>query len=148
MSSSCFTDGGSQTLSTAQGGTFAVGVRARPVRTLPLSVFASVGYKFVLSASDNADIRLTRIPLELVTGPMGGMTSSRRLPSRATPPSTLHGDDVSSDVDFEPANGAPLGTGWRWIGATYTAIRHTADDGTEFDASNLGVTLRASLSDF
>ena len=142
-----FTNGGSQTLSAGQGGTFAAGVRVRPVPTVPLSGFASVGYKFVLNASDNANIRLTRIPVEL--GARGEITRDiwAELAYTRHMAITLHGDDFFRDVDFEPASGATLAGGWRWIGASYTAIRYTSEDGDEVDASNVGITLRLSLSD-
>ncbi|MAQ91995.1 MAG: hypothetical protein CMM84_00465 [Rhodothermaceae bacterium] len=142
-----FTGGGSQTLSAGQGGTFAAGLRARPVATLPLSLFGSIGYKFVLNASDNADIRLTRIPIEL--GLRADVTDAVWAEAAYTRHAgiTLYGDDFFSDVDFDAADGATLAAGWRWVGASYTAIRYTSEDGTEFDASNVGVTLRLALSD-
>ncbi len=142
-----FTNGNDQTLTAGQGGTIAAGVRVRPVLTVPVAVFGSLGYKVLFNASENANVRVTRFPVELgarldvMHGIWAEAAYTRHLAAK------LHGDDFFPDVDFESANGATIAAGWRWVGASYTAIRYTGEDGTEVDASNVGVTLRLALSD-
>ena len=59
-----FTDGSDQTLTAGQGGLFRIGASVRPLASVPVMPFASVGFKFLLNASDNADVRITRVPVE------------------------------------------------------------------------------------
>ena len=143
-----FTNGNSQTLRAGQGLTAAAGLRVQPVPTVPVSGFAQVGYKFLLNASDNADIRLTRFPIEV--GVHGHITPDVWAEAAYTRhlSVSLNGDGFFPDEEFDSSNGVTLGAGWRWIGASYTIINYTAQNGTEIDASNVGITLRISSNDF
>ena len=137
-----FEDGETQTLHAGQGGTVAGGVLVRPLQTLPLSLRATVGYKFVLNASINADVRLTRIPVELVAayGITPDVWAGAGYVLHAN--TTLYGDEFFEDLDFDPAHGLTVEAGWKWIGASYTAISYTDEFGEGYDASSVGLTLR------
>ena len=140
-----FEDGDTQTLHAGQGGTLAVGALVRPLRTVPVSLRGTVGYKFVLNASSNADIRLTRIPVELVAAyditPDVWAGAGYVLHANTT----LYGDGFFPDLDFDPAHGVTVEAGWKWIGASYTAISYTDELGDDYDASSVGITLRYGI---
>lgn len=138
-----FEDGSTQTMLAGQGGTGAVGVEVRPHRASPLAARATVGVKFVTTAANNADIMLTRIPVEVV--------GSYRLPREFWAGAgyvghyriRFEGDDFADDAAFDPAHGVTAEVGWRWAALTYTAIRYASESGDAFDASSVGVSLIA-----
>lgn len=137
-----FTDGSTQTLTTGQGGTIAFGGEFRPARLPRLALGATVGYKFVTNASENASIGITRIPVEVVgrwsldpdwwAGAGVVMHNSVR----------VKGDGFFPDEDLEASLGPTLELGWRWLALTYTSQRYTNEADAEFDASAIGVSFR------
>lgn len=139
-----FTDGGGQTLTAGQGGILTVGAGIRPAAAVPVSAFASVGFKFLLNASNNADVRITRVPVEaglavhVTRDVWAEVAAVRHLGTE------LKGDDFFQDVSFESSTGLAVGAGWRWVGARFTSLRYTARDGSDFDASSVGIGVRAS----
>ena len=137
-----FTDGDTQTLRAGQGITAAGGVRVAPVPTVPLALHATVGYKAVFNASSNSDLRLTRIPIEV--GAAYYVTPDVWLGAGYVmhTATRLHADGLGPDVDFDTAHGATVEAGWRWIGASVTAIGYTDEFGNDYDASSVGVTFR------
>lgn len=134
-----FTNGGTQTMRAGQGGTAAVGVRVRPRRGSPLGVRATAGIKYVTTAADNANITLTRIPLEVVGSyhvtkdvwAGAGYVHHARI--------RFDGDRFGPDIEFKSANGATVEVGWRWAALTYTALEYTGGGAPGLDASSLGV---------
>lgn len=140
-----FTNGETQTMRAGQGGTFAAGLEVRPSGDSPFALRGTVGYKFVTTAAENADIRLDRIPLELLatyTFPSGvhiGGGFVRHTGIR------FHGDGFAPDVDFDDANGVTVQAGWRWIAATFTSMTYTDEFGNEYDASGGGLSVSAAF---
>lgn len=140
-----FTNGDTQTLTAGQGGTLALGAVVRPRPGSPLGLRGSVGYKFLLNASENADVRLTRIPIELVgtyRAPKDSWAGVGYVYHAAT---RLHGDGFIDDVSFGGAHGATVEAGWRYVALTYTAIGYTDEAGNDFNASNIGATVIVPL---
>lgn len=137
-----YTNGSTTTMSAGQGGTLAAGLGIRPSRTSPLRLRTTVGYKFVLNPSTNSNARLTRIPVEAVASYNvtpdvwlgGGYVLHTAI--------KLNGDGFMPDLAFDPAHGATVEAGWRWIAARYTQISYTDSFGGSYNASNVGVTLR------
>ncbi len=135
-----YTDGRTQTMRAGQGGTAALGVTVRPGVASRLGARATVGVKFVTTAADNATILLTRIPVELVGTVQitddvwagAGYVYHGRI--------RYSGDGFGPDVAFDPAHGATVEAGWRWLGLTYTKIAYTDAFGFEYDASSVGAT--------
>ena len=140
-----FEDGDTQTLTAGQGGTLAGGVLLRPAPGSPIGLRATAGYKFLLNASDNASVRITRIPVEAVAsytfGP-GVEIGAGPVLHLAT---SLNGDGFVDDIDFGTAVGGTVEAGYKWIALTYTAIQYTTEDDAEVDASNVGLSLRLAF---
>lgn len=137
-----FTDGSSQTMRAGQGGTFAVGMEYRP-RTVPrLGLRGTVGWKFVTTAATNADIKLTRFPLEAAAS--WALDKDWHVDAGIVYHTGIRydGGGFGPDADFDPATGATLELGWRWVGLTYTAMDYTDEFGYTYDASGYGVSFR------
>ena len=136
-----FTDGTSQMMHAGQGATFAAGGELRPSAGSPLSLRATVGYKFVTTAADNVDIYLSRIPIEVVgsyTLPHDVRVGGGFVYHTAM---RFHGGGLSDDFDFEDAPGATVELGWRWLALSYTMIDYTDEFGNEYDASSGGLSV-------
>lgn len=136
-----FEDGTTQDMHAGQGGTVAVGGQVRLNRESPLALRGTVGMKYVTTAATNAHIRFTRIPIELVATydlPSsvwigGGVVRHTAMKFR--------GDGIGPDVDFEDATGATVELGWRWAALTLTSLQYRNEQGGEYDASSVGLSL-------
>ena len=140
-----FEDGSTQTMRTGQGGTGAVGVEVRPQRGSPLAARATAGVKFVTTAAGNADIVLTRIPVEVVGSYRLHRDVWAGLGYVGHYRIRFDGDDVAPDVAFDPAHGGTVELGWRFAALTYTVLSYTDEFGNDYDASSVGVALRATF---
>lgn len=136
-----FTNGESQTMRAGQGGTFAVGGEIRPHAASPLALRATAGIKFVTTAASNADIHLTRIPIELVgsyTFPRGWRAGAGYVRHSRI---RFEGDELGPDVKFDDAQGFTVEAGWRWAALTLTRIDYTDEFGNDYDAGSVGLSL-------
>lgn len=137
-----FTNGDTQKLSAGQGGTIAAGLQFQPAALPRFSVAATVGYKFVTNASENASIGMTRIPLELVgrwkldQDWWIGAGVVRHASVK------LNGDGFFPDDEFDASTGATLELGWRWAALTYTSLDYADPFGGTYDAGSIGVSFR------
>lgn len=132
-----------QNIKAGQGVTLGGGIHYRPV-ALPVDFAATVGYKFVRTAADNADhLGIDRVVVEFTgTVPVGNHFWVTAGPVWHTSVK-LNGDGFIPDVDFDDAVGGMVGFGWRWIGVRYTNIKYRARDPFtgSFDASSGGITI-------
>lgn len=138
-----FTDGSTQTLSAGQGGTIGAGLVWRSVRMPRASVLATVGFKFVSNASENADIGITRVPLRLVgryaLNPVWSIGAGVVRHGTVK----VNGDGFFDDATFTSSMGPTLELGWKAVALTYTSLTYTAVSGQTFDAGSIGVVFRA-----
>jgi hypothetical protein len=135
-----FEDGSTQEVHGGQGVTLAGGGELRPSAGSPLALRGTVGFKFVTTKATNADITLTRVPVEVVATydlPGGMWVGGGYVRHTAL---QFEGDDIGPDMEFDDANGATAELGWRWVALTYTAMRYTDAEGAEYDASNVGLS--------
>lgn len=136
-----FTNGGTQKLRAGQGGTLAVGGILRPSATSPLSLRGTVGFKYVTTAADNANITFTRIPLELVgsyhfpTGVRAGAGVVYHAANR------FKGDGFVPDESYSSSPGVTAEVGYKFLALTYTALSYKVNGGPSFDGSSIGVQL-------
>lgn len=137
-----FTNGDTQSLTAGQGGTIAAGVQYRPAALPRLAVAATVGYKFVTNASENADIGISRIPVEVVG--RWSLDPDWWLGAGVVRHSSVkvNGDGFFPDFEFDASTGTTLELGWRWVALTYTAMEYTAPTDEKFDAGAFGVSFR------
>lgn len=137
-----FTNGDTQKLTAGQGGTIAIGGQFQPASIPRLSLAATVGYKFVTNASENASIGITRIPLELIGRWKldGDWSLGAGVVRHASV--NVNGDGFVPDVSMEASTGATLELGWRWAALTWTTIEYTDPIGGVYDAGSIGVSFR------
>lgn len=137
-----FTNGDTQTLTAGQGGTVAAGLQYRPAGLPKLSIAGTVGYKFVTNASENADIGISRVPVEVIG--RWSLNPDWWVGAGAVKHNSVNieGDGFIPDATMESSTGATLELGWRWIALSYTSLEYTGPNGDTFDAGSLGVVLR------
>jgi len=137
-----FTDGGTQKMYAGQGGSIAFGVLLRPRQDSPLDFRATLGYKFVTTAGDNASITLTRIPMELIATYRvapdwtvgGGVARHTGI--------QFNGDGFAPDFSFDDAMGPTIEVAWRGVALSYTAMSYTDEVGNDYNASAIGLSYR------
>lgn len=140
-----FTNGDTQTMRAGQGGTAFAGVAFHPAAAPRLGIEGTVGVKYVTTAADNANITLTRFPLDARA--TWSLTPDVFVGAGVTyhTGTKFRGDGFVQDVAFDPALGTSVRLGWRWIAATYTAMTYTDEFGFEYDAGSFGIALSAEV---
>lgn len=134
-----FTNGDHQTIKAGQGVSVAVGAHWRPAEDSPWGLRGTVGYKYVTTAANNADIKITRPVLELVgtyrfAGSMWiGLGATQHLSPK------FDGDSFVRNIDFGTSTGVTAELGWKWLALTYTNLTYSAKGYEDVDASSVGV---------
>lgn len=136
-----FTNGEDQTMRAGQGGYIAVGGQLQFSSVKQLMLRASMGIKYNTTAADNANIRLTRFPINLT--PFWKINDDFRLGVGLTTHinPNLKGDGFVPDVAFTSKFGPRFEFGYKWIALTYTAINYEDDSGESFSASSIGASI-------
>jgi hypothetical protein len=135
-----FTNGGDQTMRAGQGGYLAVGGQLAFPKVKPLLLRASLGIKYNTTAADNANIRLTRLPVVLM--PYWVFKEHFRLGVGIAKHLNVQfkGDDFLPDASMTSSAGPRFEFGYKWIALTYTSLSYTTEAGREFSASSLGLS--------
>lgn len=134
-----FTDGSTQKITAGQGGTFSFGADFRPTPNLGLRT--TVGWKFATSAADDVTLLLTRVPVEAVAS--WYLTPDVRIGVGGTYHAAVNFDagGAGPNLAFDPAMGATVELGWKYLALTYTTMNYTDEFGEQYVASNVGVSL-------
>jgi hypothetical protein len=136
-----FENGDKQDIKAGQGLWVGVGGYYKPEYLSPYSVRATVGFKYTTTKASNADIDLSRVPLELIGSyqfPNGTRLGAGLVHHTNV---KLDGDGYFEDVDFDDATGFKLEAGWKWIVVSYTNLDYKASDfDDKVDASSFGVS--------
>ena len=134
-----YRNGDTQNIKAGQGVTLGGGIHYRPVE-LPVDFAATVGYKFVRTASYNTDLGVDRVVVEFSgTVPVGNHFWVTAGPVWHTSVK-LNGDGYIPNVDFDDAVGGMAGFGWRWVGVRYTYIKYRGPFTGSVDASSGGIS--------
>ena len=137
-----FLDGSKQSLTAGQGGTIAAGLQFVPAAQPRLSIAGTVGYKFVTNASDNANIGITRVPMEIIARWSLNPDWSIGAGLTAHASVNVNGDGFFPDAEMESSTGPTVELGWRWLAVTYTKLEYTDAADEKFDAGSVGVMVR------
>jgi hypothetical protein len=135
-----FTNGSTQNLRAGQGVAVNFGLHYQPARS-NFDIAGTIGYKYVTTAADNADIHLDRVVIKLI----GSYTSSNAWWVGAGPVwhtgTHFKGDGFVPDVNFSDSTGFTVQVGWRWFGAGYTNMSYSAEAPFRgsVDASSVGI---------
>jgi hypothetical protein len=134
-----FDDDSAQDITAGQGIAVSIGGYFRPIENSAFEIDASVGYKFVTTKANNADIHLSRTMLQLegLYRWPNGFTLGAGVIEHLNP--TLHGDDFLGDIEFDNATGFNAEIGWRWITLHYANIKYSHQYYEDVDASHIGL---------
>ncbi|PHR97958.1 MAG: hypothetical protein COA80_06325 [Leeuwenhoekiella sp.] len=134
-----FEEGGDQKMRAGQGGYVAVGGEFHFKDLKSFMLRGSVGFKYVTTAADNANIRLTRFPINLLG--YYKINEDFRLGAGLTthPLIRFKGDGFVPDADLSSGLGGRFEFGWRWVALTYTAINYKNEFDYSFSANSIGV---------
>ena len=140
-----FTNGNTQSVRAGQGISLDVGGEFQVPKVEKLLLRATVGYKYVTTAADNAHIRLTRVPLHFTANWMvtdhlragAGLAMHRGIQFKA--------DGIGEDVTFRGANGPTFEVAYRGVGLVYTAMKYTDSYQKTYSASSVALGFTATL---
>jgi hypothetical protein len=135
-----FANGSTQKIHAGQGGSIGIGAHYQPAAS-PWDFSATVGSKFVLNASSNSDLKITRVVFKLAGTYNLANGAWVTLGPVLHTGTKLDGDSFVPDVSFDSSFGALLGVGWRWVGVTYTNMKYKGPFAGSIDASSVGVNV-------
>lgn len=140
-----FTTGGTQTILAGQGGYVALGGEFKHASVSALLLRATLGIKYNTTAADNANIRLTRIPINLVA--YWKPTEDIRIGVGATTHQNgrFKGDGFVEDVDFASSIGPRFEVGYKWVALTYTSLNYFNEMDEKVGAGSIGLSLSTTL---
>ena len=135
-----FSNGDTQDVKAGQGLGVDAGVYYRFAES-PFSVRGTVGFKFVTTQAENADINMRRIPLQLVgsyhldNGARLGVGVVRHNGIK------FDADGIGDNLDFDDATGYTIEAGWKWVLLSYTGMDYTDEFGQDYSADSFGVKM-------
>lgn len=140
-----FEDGDNQFVKAGQGGSIGIGAEFQVPTVNRLLFHATAGYKFVTTKADNANIRLSRIPVQVTANWMAtnklrfgaGVASHRGIRFKA--------DGLGQDLNFRSAMGPTFELAYSGIGLTYTAMTYEDESNEKYSANAIGLSLTVAL---
>ncbi|MEJ6981812.1 hypothetical protein WG906_15195 [Pedobacter sp. P351] len=140
-----FVDGSKQSVKAGQGASIGIGAEYQVPGLKRLLFHATAGYKFVTTKADNANISLSRVPVQLTANWMAtkklrfgaGLASHQVIRFKA--------DDLGEDITFRGALGPTVELAYSVIGLTYTAITYKDQADQKYSANAIGVSITLAL---
>jgi len=140
-----FTNGEKQSVKAGQGVSIAAGGEFQIPGAEKLLFHATVGFKYVTTQADNAHIRLTRVPIQVMANWMAteklrfgaGLTTHQAIRFKA--------DGIGQDITFDGATGPSFEVAYRGIGLTYTTMTYKDQGKHTYSANAIGVSLTLAL---
>ena len=141
-----FTDGSVQKMNAGQGGTVFAGGELRLTKSEKLFLRGSVGIKYLTTKADNANIRLTRIPLQLSLNYMPvkkwrfatGIVSHQAI--------NLKFDGLGQDAKFTSVPGLQFEAGYGLFALSYTLMTYKDADNASYRANAIGITISGVIN--
>lgn len=136
-----FTDGGDQKMRAGQGGFLGLGGQFEFQETKNFMLRASIGIKYTTTAADNANIRLTRFPINLM--PYWIIKEDFRLGVGITSHQNVRfkGDGFVEDINFKGTLGTRFEVGYKWVAVTYTILDYKSEMVEKISANSVGLSL-------
>ena len=136
-----FTNGEDQTMRAGQGGYLSLGGQLEFQKVKSFMLRASIGIKYNTTAAENANIRLTRLPINFI--PYLKIKDDFRLGVGVTSHQNVRfkGDDFFEDIDFTSSLGPRFEFGYKWFALTYSSLNYSPEMGEEISASSLGLSI-------
>lgn len=132
-----FTNGADQSVNAGQGGSIFASLDYSINKSFRIRTLA--GFKYVTTAAENANIRLTRFPLQL-SGIFNVDKNWWLSAGFATQQGIkFKGDGYLDDLDMTTKGGAIVGLGYNSFFLTYTGMKYKDNLQYEYDASSVGL---------
>lgn len=140
-----FVDGSTQSVKAGQGASLAIGTEFQVPALKKLLFHATAGYKFVTTKADNANISLSRVPIQFTANWMAtkklrfgaGLVSHQGIRFKA--------DGIGEDMTFRSAMGPTVELAYSVIGLTYTALTYKDQANNKYSANAIGVSITFAL---
>lgn len=132
-----FTDGSEQDVNAGQGISLSVGRFFRP-NAGPFMFSGGLGYKYVTTKADNADITLTRFVLDARVD--RGLQNNLWIGAGPVLHfgTKLKTDGLGPNETYDAALGLNFRFGWKALSATYTVMSYKGEFGGTYNASGIG----------
>lgn len=136
-----FEDGKDQSMKAGQGLYLSVGGQLEFSKVKNFMLRASIAIKYNTTAATNANIGLTRIPINLI--PYWKIKNDFRLGIGITSHQAikLKGDGFVPDTTFSSSIGPRIELGYKWVALTYTSINYKTNSTDELSGSSIGVSI-------
>jgi hypothetical protein len=132
-----FTNGADQSVNAGQGGSLYAAVEYALHKSFRIRTLA--GFKYVTTAAENANIRLTRFPLQ-ISGIVNLNKDWYLSAGLATQQGIrFKGDGFLDDLKLKTKGGAVFGLGYNSFFLTYTGMKYKDNRQNEYDASSIGL---------
>lgn len=140
-----FVDGSKQSVKAGQGASIGIGAEFQVPSLKNLLFHATAGYKFVTTKADNANISLSRVPVQVTANLMAtkelrfgaGVASHQAIRFKA--------DGIGEDITFRNALGPTVELAYSVIGLTYTAMTYRDQADKKYSANAIGVSITFAL---
>lgn len=132
-----FVDGSTQDVNAGQGISLSIGRFIRP-NAGPFMFSGGLGYKYVTTKADNADITLTRFVLDARVD--RGLQNNLWIGAGPVLHfgTKLKTDGLGPNETYDAALGLNVRFGWKALSATYTVMSYKGEFGGTYNASGIG----------
>ena len=141
-----FTNGDSSKGRAGQGGFIEAGGLYQLKSVPDLHFRGTMGFKFLLNPTENANTRITRFPVNISANWMIddnfrlGVGASKHLSAKVI------GDGFVQDRDFSSSIGPRLEFAYKGIALTYSHLNYTDQNNMDFDASSFGLAYSGTIN--
>ncbi|MEJ8819738.1 hypothetical protein [Lacibacter sp. H407] len=141
-----FTDGSVQKMNAGQGGTVFAGGELRLTKSEKLFLRGSIGFKYLTTKADNANIRLTRIPLQLSLNyvPVKKLRFATGIVSHQA--INLKFDGLGQDAKFTSVPGLQFEAGYGLFALSYTLMTYKDASNASYSANAIGITISGVIN--
>lgn len=134
-----FTNGESQSVNAAQGGTISAGARFEIPAVSWLTVDATIGFKYVTTQAENANIRMTRMPINLMLNYKINKDFALSVGVSNHQLVKFYADGLGDDLAFAAATGPRFEFSYKGVGLSYTLMNYTAPSNEVYAANGIGL---------
>lgn len=140
-----FTNGETQSIKAGQGGYVEIGGQFHLSQLKNFLLRASIGFKYTTTAAENADIRLTRLPINISGNYMAtkdirigvGLSTHQNI--------RLKGDGFIEDYKLNKAIGPRFEIAYKWFGLSYTIMNYVDEMDEKYSANSIGFSVSIAL---
>jgi hypothetical protein len=140
-----FADGSTQSINAGRGGTVFAGGQIQLHKTKKVHLRTSLGIKYVTTKATNANIRLTRIPIQVSVNyvPVKKLRIGAGLVTHQA--IKLNFDGLGDNAKFRSVPGPIFEVGYGLVGLSYTLMTYKDKNSISYRANTIGITFSGVL---